>query len=89
MRVKLTTKDLVIVFLVVTMIFDNAHAAPGKFIITDVCITKRVEKIEHLIYLNSLEIDIHFDICNIQVLRRRSVIPSLIRNTHTDLLCSP
>ena len=42
MRVKITTKDLVVVFVVVTMIFDNAHAAPGKFIITDVCITKRV-----------------------------------------------
>ena len=44
MRNKIPTKDLVIGFLVVAMPFDNAHAAPGKFIITDVCITKRMEK---------------------------------------------
>ena len=42
MRAKITTKNLIIVFLVVTMSFDNAHTAPGKFIITGIYVTKRV-----------------------------------------------
>ena len=44
MWAKITTKDLVVVFLVVTISFDVAHTASGKFIITNINITKRVEK---------------------------------------------
>ena len=42
MRAKITTKNLIIVFLVVTMSFDNAHTAPGKFIITGIYVTKKL-----------------------------------------------
>ena len=48
MWAKITTKDLVVVFLVVTISFDVAHTASGKFIITNINITKRVENIENL-----------------------------------------
>ena len=41
MWAKITTKDLVVVFLVVTISFDVAHTASGKFIITNINITKR------------------------------------------------